>query len=273
MEDEEGYTALQLKGNRKPEDEEGCTALQLKGRRKPEDEEGYTALQFKGRRKPEDEEGYTALQLKGRRKPEDEEGYTAVQLKGQRKPEDKERYTALQLKGKRKPEDKAGSTTLQFKSRGKPEHRRKDVPRGVNEQDLGPWLELQGQQCRRRSTGGVNREENQNDYQVPCSQRSALRIFVSLTLLLVLAVVGCGVWNFKLHEKNRDLMTTLKQRDECNASILSGLSYIQTGQPGLDWAFHHTPWRALDLGKWIYSEWKCVSVTGILTGEDIIKCG
>ncbi|XP_078507266.1 killer cell lectin-like receptor subfamily B member 1B allele A [Lissotriton helveticus] len=71
MEEEEGYTALQFQGRRKPEDEEGYTALQFQGRRKPEDEEGYTALQFQGRRKPEDEEGYTALQFQGRRKPEE----------------------------------------------------------------------------------------------------------------------------------------------------------------------------------------------------------
>ncbi|XP_078507276.1 killer cell lectin-like receptor subfamily B member 1B allele C [Lissotriton helveticus] len=36
-----------------------------------EDEEGYTALQFKGRRKPEDEDGYSALHFNDRRQPED----------------------------------------------------------------------------------------------------------------------------------------------------------------------------------------------------------
>ncbi|XP_078510043.1 killer cell lectin-like receptor subfamily B member 1 [Lissotriton helveticus] len=148
------------------EDEEGYTTLQLKGQRKPEDEEGYTALQLKGRRKPEDEEGYTALQLKGQRKPEDEEGYTALQVKGQWKPEDEEGYTALQFKGRRKTKDGC-----------------EDVQRA--------------------------------DPQAPLFQRPALWIIVLLTVLLVLAVVGSGVWIFKLHQEIGDLKMLLKQRDKC----------------------------------------------------------
>ncbi|XP_069058012.1 killer cell lectin-like receptor subfamily B member 1B allele C [Pleurodeles waltl] len=53
-----------------------------------EGEEGYTALQFKGRRKPLDEEEYSSLQVNRRSKPEDEDGYTAMHYHNRRKPED-----------------------------------------------------------------------------------------------------------------------------------------------------------------------------------------
>ncbi|XP_078510040.1 killer cell lectin-like receptor subfamily B member 1A [Lissotriton helveticus] len=118
--------------------------------------------------------------------------------------EDQEGYTALQLKG-RKPEDEEGYTALQFIGRRKPEDRREDVLRA--------------------------------DSQVPRFQRSALWIFVALALLLVLALVGCGVWVFRLHQKNGVLMATLKQRGEWNASVSCAGAHPAPSCP-LHWQQH-----------------------------------
>ncbi|XP_078510054.1 uncharacterized protein LOC144769745 [Lissotriton helveticus] len=205
-EDEKGYTARQLKGRKKPEDVEGYTALQLKGRKKPEDVEGYTALRFQGRRKPDDEEGYSALQLKGRRKPEDEEGYTALQFQGRRKPEDEEGYTALQLKGRKTTEDEAGYTDLNFQGRRKPE-----------EEEGYTAGQFKGKRKPEDRCEDVLRADAQD----PRFQRPALWIIVSLSVLLVLAVTGSGIWIFNLHQEIGVLKMNQKQRDDCNCTNTS----------------------------------------------------
>ncbi|XP_078507271.1 killer cell lectin-like receptor subfamily B member 1B allele C [Lissotriton helveticus] len=56
------------------------------------------------------------------------------------------------------------------------------------------------------------------DPQAPRFQRPASWIFVFFSVLLVLAVVGSGVWNFRLQKENGDLKMRLKQKDECDGT-------------------------------------------------------
>ncbi|XP_078507275.1 killer cell lectin-like receptor subfamily B member 1B allele A [Lissotriton helveticus] len=150
----------------------------------------------------EKEDGYTALQFKWRRNPEVEEGYTALQLKGRRTPEDEEGYTALQCYGRLKPEEEDGYTALQLKGRRKAEDRCEDVQRA--------------------------------DAQSARFQRPALWIIVSLSVLLVLAVVGSGIWIFKLHKEIGVLTMNLKQRNDCDGTNKSALAHPTSSCP-LHW--------------------------------------